>query len=168
MTMRFKDQSGFSLLETVVAIGVLTIGVLGAAAVLSSGMQKLSGSPADVIASQKATQAIESVFAARDSHRLTWAQIKNVADGGVFLDGAQPMTVAGNDGLVDTSDDGGVETIDMGAGHTMTLTAYTRQIQIADVAGENGNLRSIIVTITYQDGSIKRTYVLRSYISAYA
>lgn len=163
-----RKPDGFSLLETVVAIGVLITGVFGAAAVLSTGMQKLSGSPSDVIVSQKATQAIESVFAARDSHRLTWAQIKNVTDGGVFLDGAQPVTVAGNDGLVGTADDGGVETIDMGQGHTMTLSGFTRQIQIADVAGENGNLRSITVTLTYQDGPTKRTYVLRSYISAFA
>ncbi len=73
-----SSQNGFSLVETVIALGVLTVGVLGAAAVLATGMQHLSSSPADVIVTQKAAQAIEAVFSARDSHKLTWAQIRNV------------------------------------------------------------------------------------------
>ena len=41
-------RTGFSLVETMIALGVLTVGVLGAAAVLATGMQNLSSSPADV------------------------------------------------------------------------------------------------------------------------
>src|SRR5581483_9055241 len=65
-----SNEKGFSLAETVIAIGVLTTGVLGAASVLVAGMTNLSSSPQDVITAQKATQAVESVFAARDSKRL--------------------------------------------------------------------------------------------------
>ena len=59
---------------------------------------------------QKAAQAIEAVFGARDSHKVTWAQIRNVngasgSDGGIFLDGPQPLPQAGPDGLVNTGDD---------------------------------------------------------------
>ena len=60
------------------ALGVLTVGVLASAAVLATGMQNLSSSPGDVVVTQKAAQAIEAVFSARDSHKLTWAQIRNV------------------------------------------------------------------------------------------
>ena len=79
-----------------IALGVLTVGVLGAAAVLATGMQHLSSSPADVVVTQKAAQAIEAVFSARDSHKVTWAQIRNVkgasgSDGGIFLDGPQSL-----------------------------------------------------------------------------
>jgi hypothetical protein len=77
------------------------------------------------------------------------------------------MTTPGLDGLVNTSDDGPIETIVL-PGRTVTLTAYTRQISIQDVAGENGQLRSITVTITYQNGRNTRTYRLTSFISTYA
>jgi Tfp pilus assembly protein PilV len=165
--VQLSSNKGFSLAETVIAIGVLTTGVLGAAGVLAAGMQNLSSSPSDVVVTQKATQAIETVFAARDSHRLTWSQIRNVSNGGIFLDGATSMTTPGTDGLVNTADDGPIETVVL-PGRTITLTAYTRQISIQDVTGENGQLRSITVTITYQNGRNTRTYTLTSFISAYS
>lgn len=167
MKARHSEQ-GFSLLETVVAIGVLGAGVFGAAAVLSAGMKNLSGSSSDVIVTQKATQAMEAVFAARDSHKISWSQVRNVSNGGIFLDGPQPLDLPGADGLVDTADDGAVETIDTGNGHTQTLSGFTRQIAITDVSGENGQLRQVVVTLTFQDGAVKRTYTLTSYVSAYA
>jgi type II secretory pathway pseudopilin PulG len=183
MRTQSSNASGFSLVETVVALGVLTVGVLGTAGVLSAGMQNLSSSPGDVIVTQKATQAIEAVFSARDSHRLTWAKIRNVvgagADGGIFRDGPQPLRLAGDDGLVNTADDAAqpIETVilpgpDQLLGTaddvTVTLNGYTREIWIRDVLNENGNLRQITVTITYQNGPTKRTYTLTTFISAYS
>ncbi len=165
--MQASAERGFSLVETVIALGVLTTGVLGAAAVLAAGMQNLSSSPSDVIVTQKAAQAVEAAFAARDSHKLTWSQIRNVSDGGVFLDGPKPLTTPGSDGLVNTADDGPTETMALPSG-TVALDGYTREIAIEDVANENGQLRSVIVTITYQSGPTKRTYTLTTFISAYA
>jgi Tfp pilus assembly protein PilV len=102
-----SSSCGFSLVETMIALGVLTVGVLGAAGILSTGMQKLTSSPGDVVVMQKATEAIESVFSARDSQRLTWSQLQNVVgasnDGGIFLDGPQSLHTAGPDGLVGTT-----------------------------------------------------------------
>jgi len=100
-----------------------------------------------------------------------------VSNSGVFLDGPQPLTVPGLDGLVNTADDGAVETIvlpgkDQIIGtaddQTITLSSFTREIKIQDVANENGQLRSILVTITYQNGPTVRTYQLVSFISAYS
>jgi type II secretory pathway pseudopilin PulG len=175
--MTVSSQKGFSLVETVIALGVLTTGVLGAAAILVTGMQNLSSSPGDVVVTQKATQAVEAVFSARDSHRLTWAQIKNVSQGGVFLDGPQSLTLAGDDGLVNTADDGAIESVTLpgtdqtlGTGDDITrvLSGYTREIAIRDVAGENGQLRSIVVTMTYRSDRTTRTYRLETLISAYS
>lgn len=178
------SESGFSLIETMMALGVLTTGVLGAAAVMSAGMQNLGSSPGDVIVTQKATQAIEAVFAARDSHKVPWEQIRNVygesgADDGIFVDGPQPLTMPGNDGIVNTVDDpvGSVETIplpgpdktfDTGDDKSQVLNGFTREIAIRDVAGENNQLRSITVTIVYHFGTRTRTYKLSTYISAYS
>lgn len=180
--MRTSSAQGFSLVETVVALGVLTVGLLGAAAVMTTGMQNLSSSPFDVVVAQKATQAIEAVFAARDSHKLTWNQIRNVqgetgSDGGIFLDGPQPLKTEGPDGLVNTADDGAVETVvlpgkdqllNTADDRIVTLNGYTRQIAITTVANENGNLRQIVVTLTYQNGPTKRTYKLTTFISSYS
>lgn len=182
--MPITASKGFSLAETVVALGVLTTGVIGAAGVLVAGMKHLSSSPADVVMTQKAVEAIEAVFSARDSRKLTWGQIRNkigaAADGGVFLDLAQDLKLAGPDGLVGTDDDTTIETVTLpgkdgiigGTGaaddQVITLTQYTREITIREVANENGQLRSIVVTITYQDGQSKRSYTLQSFISAYS
>ena len=176
--MRGSSSKGFSLAETVIALGVLTTGVLGAAAVLATGMQNLSSSPADVVTTQKAAQAMEAVFSARESGKLTWTQINNVSNGGVFLDGAQPLYNAGADGLVNTADDAaaGIETeilpgpdklLNTADDQVITLGGFTRQIQIQDVPSENSQLRSIVVTIKYRNGPTTRTYTLTSYISSY-
>jgi hypothetical protein len=175
--MRIASSRGFSLAETVIALGVLTTGVLGAAGVLARGMQNLGSSPADVVSTQKAAQAIEAVFSARDTGRLTWAQIKNVSQGGVFLDGPQPLKLAGNDGLVNTADDTTVETVTLPGPDGILLTAddtivtlniYTREIAIQDVPAENGELRAVLVTVKYRNGPTMRTYTLTTYISAYS
>jgi hypothetical protein len=180
--MSTASQKGFSLAETVIALGVLTTGILGAAAVLTTGMQTLSSSPADVVVTQKAAQAVEAVFSARDSHTLTWEQIRNVhgasgSDAGVFLDGAQPLRTAGPDGLVNTADDPATETVTspgkdqlLGTADDVTtvLSTYTREISIRDIAAESGQLRSITVTITYQNGPTRRSYTLTTLISAYS
>jgi prepilin-type N-terminal cleavage/methylation domain-containing protein len=191
-----SSDSGFSLVETMIALGVLTVGVLGAAGILATGMKTLGSSPGDIVVMQKATEAIEAVFSARDSHRLTWAQLQNVfgasgTDGGIFTDGAQPLTLAGPDGLVGTTDDlATVESVIL-PGHdqllgtaddvTNVLTQYTRTITIRNVlndpvgcsAGPSAapcQLRSVTVTITYQNATmpVPLKYVLTTFISAYS
>jgi hypothetical protein len=122
---------------------------------------------------------MEAVFSARQSGKLTWTQINNVSNGGVFLDGAKQLYRPGADGLVNTADDSaaGIETVSLpgpdGLLNTaddkiITLGGYTRQIEIQDVSGENGQLRSIVVTIKYQNGPTLRTYTLTTYISSYS
>lgn len=173
------SDRGFSLIETMVALGVMAVVLLGAAALLTAGMQRITSAPGDLTATQKATEAIESVFSARDTHTLTWAQIQNVEgasgdDGGIFLDGPQSLRAPGPDGLADTADDGAIETVmypgpdhQLGTGDdvTVTLNGFTREIQIRDI---EPNLRSITVIITYRLGAATRTYRLTAYISSYA
>ena len=182
--MKFSSSKGFSLVETIVALGVLTTGVLGAAAVLATGMQNLSSSPADVVTTQKAAEAMEAVFSARQSGKLPWAQLKNVngasgSDGGIFLDGPRPLNWPGDDGLVNTADDAvkGLETVTLPGldllmntpdDRVVPLSNFTREILIRDVAGENGQLRLIVVTVTYRNGATTRNYVLTTYMSSYS
>jgi len=174
MRISFRSEAGTSLVETIVAIGVLTVGALGMAGVLSNGMKLMTGSQGDLIATQKASEAIESVFSARDSRIITWAQIRNANLGGVFLVGPKPLKLAGGDGLINTADDGVIETVTYpgkdgmpGGGDDVveTLDRFSREIKIIDLTVD---LRSITVTVTYQSGAGTRTYSLTTYISNYA
>lgn len=190
MARRFSSDAGLTLVEVLLALGVLTVGMVGAAGVLAQGMEKLVSSPGDVVATQKASEAIEAVFSARDNDKLTWAQIRNVkgysgSDGGVFLDGPQTLKIAGADGLVNTQDDQSIETavlpgpdqlLGTSDDTTTTLSGYTREIQIRDVANEPVGcgtvllpctLRTVKVIIGFRSGTMNRTYTLNTYISTY-
>ena len=111
--MNTRAQAGFSLVETIFAIGVLSVAALGMAGLFTQGMQKTASSPAELVATQKAVEAIESVFSARDSHTITFAKLRNTNFGGIFKTGALPMTTAGLDGVVGTADDGPVESTEL-------------------------------------------------------
>ena len=175
-----NDDRGFTLIESLIAIGVLAVGLLSVAAGFASGMQQMTGSNFDFIAREKAAEAIESVFTARDTRTITWAMIANVAgesgsDGGVFKDDPQPLKLTGNDGLVNTADDSatnesipqpGPDGLLGSADDTqLTLNAFTREIVIREIGP---TLRSLRVVIRYVVGGQTREYIIDTYISSYA
>jgi Tfp pilus assembly protein PilE len=168
------SAAGFSLIETMISILILTVGVLGLSQAFISGVQKSSSAPYEVLATQKAAEAVESVFAARDSHTITWAQMKNTAQGGVFFSTATGMTTSGTDGILNTADDGPVESfvypgpdglVGTPDDKTLTLTDFTRRIQIVELSGF---LREITVTVTYPANGQTKTYSVTALISQYA
>jgi type II secretory pathway pseudopilin PulG len=187
MTAMRQDQGGFSLIETVVAMGILATGLLGLAGVFTVGMAHMATSSANLIAREKAREAVESVHTARDTRTITWCRIYNVgatrsaplcngAPAAVFLVGPQPLKDPGTDGLVGTADDGAIEKQPgpdgiMGTSDDVSMTNYTRTIAITNVmegspAVANDNLKQIVVTINYSVGPVNRTYVLTTYVSA--
>jgi type II secretory pathway pseudopilin PulG len=176
MKMRKKSERGFSLLETIIAIVVLTIGVLSLAGVLGAGLAYMSMSQMDFIAQQKASEAVESIFTARDSGALTWPQILNVADGGIFSAAASPLQDPGPDGIIGTVDDAlpvdcivspGPDGILGTADDTCApLSNFTRTIAITTNVNGDTNLRQITVTMNYTAGRFVRQYQLITFISA--
>jgi prepilin-type N-terminal cleavage/methylation domain-containing protein len=179
-----QDQSGFSLIETIVAMGILATGLLGLAGVFTIGMAHMATSSANLIAREKAREAIESVHTARDTRTIVWCQIYNVSStrtadcngqpAAVFLDGEQPIKDPGTDGLVNTADDGAVSKLPgpdgvLGTSDDITLSNFTRTIAITNVLDgttPNANLKQIVVTIKYNVGPIKRSYSLTTYVSS--
>jgi type II secretory pathway pseudopilin PulG len=177
MRTRVDSARGITLIETMIAMLVLTVGAIGMASLFMYGMQSATSSPNELVATQKAAEAIESVFSARDSHTLTWAQLSNVSAGGIFLDGATPMTTAGLDGVLNTADDGPVESTELpGPDQTLgteddttqTLIGFTREIVISELDPVNPDLRDVTVNIIYQAGTTTRTYSLSALISRFA
>jgi prepilin-type N-terminal cleavage/methylation domain-containing protein len=172
------EACGFTLIEVMVAIVILFVGILGLTAMMVSAMAYINTSEDAYIAQQKAEEAVESVFFARDSKLFTWAQIENAANGGIFLDGPQPLLHPGANGIVGTDEDeANVPDVIIEPGPDgvlgtaddikISLSDFTRQIAISDVAGEP-NLRQIQVTVRYLAHGIQRQYVLTSYISAFS
>ncbi len=98
-------HAGFTLIEAMISIVILSFGVLSLAAVYAQGIMFASLTQYDYIAEKKAEEAVETIFTARDTKVLTWAQIQNVSSNGVFIDGPRPLLDPGADGLVGTADD---------------------------------------------------------------
>lgn len=184
-----KDQKGLSLIEAIVAMSVLSVGLLGLAQAFVLGLTQLSTSSSNLIAREKAREAVESVHTARDTRVITWARIRNEdavaaedeawgdcnsAGGGVFNNGVGGLRASGADGLINTDDDGEIEEVAMPGedgvlgtddDFVLPLTNFTREVQICDI---NNDLREIRVTIRYFVGQLRREYRLRTFISAFS
>ena len=102
-----RRQSGFTLLEAMISILILSFGVLSLAAVYCQGILYASFAQYDYIAEKKAEQAVEAIFTARDIKSLSWTNLQNVSQGGVFVDGPSRILLPGADGLVGTVNDVG-------------------------------------------------------------
>jgi len=180
------NDDGFSLIEVIVATGILATGLLSLAGVFAMGMVHMAGSSPGIIAREKAREAVESVHTARDTGNTPWAKIRNTnaVPPGAFLVGEQPMYAPGVDGLVNTADDddlgtAGLEKLPgtdniLGTTDDIPLSDYTREIQISDVMTDyapivvNPNLRQIRVIIKYKVSGGWRTYTLTTYISSFS
>jgi type II secretory pathway pseudopilin PulG len=178
MTVARDRQDGFTLIEVCIAMMITLVGVLALAGVIAHGAHSLSGSQDQLIAGQRAAEAAESVFKARDTRVLTWAQIRNVAgagaDNGVFLDGPRDVRDPGPDGLCNTADDGAlVEVITPGVDGLLgtpddvarPLWGFRREIEIRDI---NANLRQLRVIVTYNTSRGPTQYILTTFLSSYA
>jgi hypothetical protein len=169
-------------------MAILATGLLSLAGVFVMGLTHVAGSSANLIAREKAREAVESVHTARDTRVISWCQIYNVDSvrsdacatfpAGRFLSGAQPLRNPGPDGLVNTADDAGIEELQrpgpdnlLGTADDVStpLTDYTRQITISELLTNgvpNPTLRQIQVIVTYRAGQRQRTYTLTTYISS--
>ena len=178
----FAGADGFSLVEMIIAMGVLSVALLSLVGVFAASVQKMNASTPMLIAREKAREAVESVHAARDTGEFAWNTILNVAQGGAFLNGAQPVRRPGLDGLVNTADDGPVETmvkpgkdgiLSTADDEILTLNNFTRQIEITPLNYDgttslNPNLRQVTVTVRYKVDNAWRTYRLVTFISSYS
>ena len=187
-------EAGFALLEVLAAIVVMTIGLLGLMASFATAIAATASAQEDLIARHKALDIMESIYTARNSQQLPFAAINNIANGGIFLSGAQPLLCAGPDGLVGTADDvpctvpdtgaacpGGVECLVLPGPDgilgtaddvTQSLANFTRTIAFNPVllpTGQvNTNLIAVTISVSYlKPGWPARTYSVSGLISSY-
>jgi type II secretory pathway pseudopilin PulG len=180
--IRRNSSLGFTVIETLVAIVVLAVGVLGLAAMLATSMAYMSTSKEDYIAQQKAAEAVESIFTARNTGLKTWNSICNIGSPicptGIFTAAPTQLCDAGPDGILGTADDncaiidslltpgpdGKLGTAD---DVLIPLDTYSRTITITAIPG-NADLRQIAVTVTYISGRFNKSYTLTTNISAFS
>ena len=173
-----KDE-GFTLIEVMIAIVVMSIGILAVIASLATAVAATESTAEDLIARQKALEAMESIYTARNSQQIPFSAVANVSNGGIFLNGAQTLKCAGPDGLVNTGDDvscttsagatcpdGGAECMVLPGADgvlgtaddvTMSLGNFTRTITITptyyptgpNAGSVNPNMMGIQITVSY-------------------
>jgi len=188
-------QRGFTLIECMISMVILTIGAVGLLGVFGLAVRASQSSQQDMLARQLASEAMESVYTARNTSQIAWTQINNVSNGGIFVDGMANVMCAGPDGILDTADDtscltasgatcpnGGIECLTeagpdgiMGTADDviLSLANYQRQISIQTLYDTSGNpiqtLRLVQITVQYWVPNIPtaKTYVINEYVSAY-
>lgn len=184
-------ESGFSLIEVLISMVVITVGLLGLLGTLGVAMAATQNSEQLAIAKQLANEALENILTARETDAVQWVQIANgnclVGDTcGIFVSGALPINNPGADGIIGTSDDAsaGPQILDAPgpSGIVMTpagqscaapdvctsLSNFTRTIAIAPL-GADANLNTVTITITYTNPAFKtpQNYVLTTLLSQY-
>lgn len=161
-------RSGFTLLEVIFAAAIFTIGLVGVLTLFAHAARVMKASDDEIIARQKAREAMESIVGARNSTSQSWAAINN-SPSGIFVSGETPLRMPGGDGIVNTGDDlSTIEYITLPAGGTRTLTGFTRQVEIVPAVGPSGvieGLRQVTVTIRYKTGTATRSYRTVGFIS---
>jgi prepilin-type N-terminal cleavage/methylation domain-containing protein len=184
-------ERGFSLIEVLISMLVMTIGLLGLLGTLGMAMAATQNSEQLAIAKQLANEALENILTARETDQVDWNQIANGTctvgqDCGIFVSGPLPIYNAGVDGIIGTSDDAasGMQILEAPgpSGIIMTpagqpcaapdvcttLSSFTRTIAIAPL-GTDQNLNSVTITVTYTNPEFKtpQNYVLTTLISQY-
>jgi prepilin-type N-terminal cleavage/methylation domain-containing protein len=187
-TSVMRSERGFTLLEVMFSMVVMTIGLVALLGVMGIAMASTQTSEELAISKRLANEALEGILTARETSQVQWSNIANgncaVGTGctnGIFVAGPQTINLPGVDGIIGTSDDAaaGPQILEQpGASgvwagtcppdNCTSLTNYTRTIAITPVAGD-ANLNSVTITVTYTNPQLRtpQNYVLSTYISQY-
>lgn len=143
-----RDEAGFTLVEAVIAIFILTIGLVGTAAAITYALQYGAISRNVTKAKLMVVASFEEIESLRNSRRLDFKQIANV--GGVdnegvsnpfngFSTGFRQISVnPGTDGVYGTADDI--------ADTSPSGKSFTRQITITNISA---SIKRVEVKVRY-------------------
>lgn len=175
--VRKPVEQGFSLIEVMVSMAVLTVGMVSLLGVFGLAMASTQTSQENMIARQLANEAYESIVTARNTTQIGWDDIQNsgstscpvtgASSCGIFSTGLQPMCMAPTSGTYagilgttsavsgsacvvseQTLQDPGQDGIFQTADDTfIPLTGYQRSIQISSVLDSSNNVVSTLRNI---------------------
>lgn len=189
--VRGRGDAGISLIEVMVSAFLLAIALLAAGMTVATAVSSMFISQEQLIAKQKAREALESVFTARSTQNVAFNQIRNVSDptvftppvAGIFVDGWQAIRVVGADGIANTADDASQPVEDMrlpgpdglvgtSDDQVRPLSTFERRTTITNVLLPNGNpdpdIRRITIDVRFQIRGVWRTVSITSLISRFS
>lgn len=137
-----QNMAGFTLLETIVAVGLIVVGLVSALALITNSLFYVSNIQDRLIAANLAAEGIEVVRNIRDNN---WLQ--NLAWNNGLADGDYQVAY---DSMLLSSFSGSPLLLDSNGAYNYTLgaaTSYVRKISIANLS--NYEIR-IIATVTWQ------------------
>ena len=178
---RFDRENGFTLVEVIIAVLILTLGLVSLAGLFGASIGTMYFAQENLIAKQIARDTAESIFTARNTQQITFDEIQNVGSGGIFLDGPQSPREPGADGLAGTADDGPIsEMVQPGPDGYMntaddeirSLVSYQRAISIQPILRPDGTTNPDVrqLTVSVQFSNVRGqpiTYQFGSYVSRF-
>jgi prepilin-type N-terminal cleavage/methylation domain-containing protein len=183
VSARASGSKGFTLMEVMMAIVVLTVALLAVALTMSQGIMSTFIAQEQLIAKQKAREALESVFTSRSTTDLEFTDLQTQGDGGIFVSDWTALRGMGADGIALTDDDAGedIETVvlagsdgELGTPDDIerVLNNFQRRISFSDVlrpgGGVDEDIRMVTVDVRFANRGVWWTVTVNSYISRFA
>ncbi|MEZ5425457.1 MAG: hypothetical protein R2747_04250 [Pyrinomonadaceae bacterium] len=176
----FKNEQGFSYVEVIVAILIMTIGILAMLSAISLAMLRAKESDSRNTARQITSSALESIFAARDLRNNNplnnWSAIDNNTAGtpaGIFVSGWTPIRESGGlDGIHGTADDacatGTNCTVGTYTNSSPEMVGFERKITITNVI-INGSpdpaRKNVEISVRFRTGQLVRTETINTIVA---
>lgn len=159
-----KISSGFTLLETLVAISILTLSISGAFTAAQSGLSSAILARDQIVAFQLAQEAVEVVHNLRDNNtylKQDWLEgLQQCINADCFVnikDATTPLGVC-TDGCKVLKDNNGFYV----QGVAGAPTTFTRKIRIDPI--DLSREVNVIVTMSWSKGTISRTFEVDEHI----
>jgi prepilin-type N-terminal cleavage/methylation domain-containing protein len=181
--VRARRESGVTLIEVMVAMIILTVSMMAVGMTMAQGILASFISQEQLIAKQKAREALESVFTSRSTTDLEFSDLETLGDGGIFVSGWQPLREMGADGLALTSDDASepIETVYLAGPDGVLgsaddeeheLNNFERRITFSPVllgsGEEDEDIRMLTIDVRFLVNGRWWTVSVTSYISRFA
>lgn len=183
--MKVKSEAGFTYIDVMCAMVILTVGILALLSAIAGGVLQSNAQQQQLNAKQIAASTMESIMSVKETadplRRLGWNAVGNVGsnpDGaggfsGIFLNGLQPVRAdAGPDQTFGTNDDNGAVIAGTQRRIVITDQCDLDRPSPAPTCATPGTfpimIRLVQVTITYSVGTIQRQEVSTTVLTNYA
>ncbi len=182
-----NNENGFTVIEVIIAILIMTIGILSLLSAISYAAMRGREAEQRNTARQLTNAALESIFATRDLQQVggsagpataldNWnTAVANTTPAtplGIFLPGYNPIREdSGRDGIEGTADDACQSASCVVGTYTNSspiIKDYEREIIITSIFEPNStvsNRRNVVINVRYFAGQVQRIETVSTIIS---